>query len=126
MAIQWDIVSDSKKQLLSNLKPKKRQGFAVHPENINRKGVPKREWTWAGLMEKVADEIVKLPDGTEKTKKQLLVQRLMDDGINGVVPASKIVMDRMDGMPAQKVDLDQQGKIEVSITEDKPKEEDAG
>ena len=120
-------------QFSNNLeKPKSKQGFASHPELINRGGRPAREWTWQGLLEKVAEEYkeIKLKDGTVRNEqyKFLVAKRLWHESVNGNMNAIKELMNRMDGMPMQPSDVtsggDKLNPIQVLIVEDKKNEQE--
>jgi hypothetical protein len=82
-------------------------GFHTNPERINKKGAPKREWTWAGLLEAVGDEI-EAKSGLKF--KDLVTKRLWIEAVNGNIMAQKEIMNRMDGMPQQKTDITSDGK----------------
>jgi hypothetical protein len=81
----------------------------------NPHGRPKREWTWATLIEDYADRkrkvkiTVKGADGKEEKKdveysyRELVVKRLYDEAANGNIHALKEIMNRMDGMPNQTI-----------------------
>lgn len=81
---------------------KKLTGFQLHPENINKGGRPKREWTWAGLLEEYADQI---HAKSGKTFKEIIGKRLLHDSANGNIHATRELMNRMDGMPKQSTEL---------------------
>lgn len=70
-------------------------------EVTNPSGRPKREWTWAGLIE---DQLEKLgPD--KKPVKEAVAAILVTKALEGDVVAIKEVGNRIDGMPTQKTDL---------------------
>lgn len=75
-------------------------GFNKNPGNINKKGRPKREWTWAGLLEQAAEETK-----DAKTRKQIVTEKLYELAEKGDMTAIKEVMNRTDGMPKQSTDV---------------------
>lgn len=68
-------------------------------ETGNPKGRPKRDWTWTGLMEQVAEE--SSVDG--KTKKEILINKLYELALSGDVVAMKEILNRMDGTPTKSI-----------------------
>lgn len=85
----------------------KPQSFKKGDPRINRKGRPKRTWTWAGLLERAAEEI---EPKTGKTYKELVTKRMLLEGASGNTQAARIVFDRMDGQPKQTADITSGGK----------------
>jgi hypothetical protein len=69
----------------------------------NPHGRPKREWTWASLIEDFADRKVKTKDGGEYTYREAVIKRLYTEAANGNMLAVKEIMNRMDGMPSQPI-----------------------
>lgn len=81
-------------------------GFNANPDNINKNGRPKREWTWAGLIE---DQMEKLgPD--KKAVKEAVAASLIAKALEGDVTAIKEVGNRIDGLPPQSIDLTSKGE----------------
>lgn len=78
-------------------------------ESGNPNGRPKRDWTWASLMEKAAEEAAE----TGKTQKEILVEKAYELARGGDVVAMKEIFNRMDGMPTQKVDESLSGEVTV-------------
>lgn len=68
----------------------------------NPGGRPKRGWTWAGLLEEVGEEI---EEKTGKKFRDLVSRRLWYEAVNGNLVAVKEILNRMDGMPTQKHEL---------------------
>lgn len=64
----------------------------------NPGGRPKKEWTWAGLLEAVGEEI---ETKSGQKFKDLVSRRLWVDAVNGSLGAQKEIMNRMEGMPKQ-------------------------
>lgn len=73
----------------------------------NLKGRPPRDWTWSGLLEEVAEE---LDPKDKKTFKRKVAEGLIRQAIKGDHSATKVLFDRMDGMPKQSTDLTTNGK----------------
>lgn len=63
----------------------------------NIKGAPKREWTWAGVIQEAVEQ--QEEDGTPI--KSSVVKSLVREAKRGNVMAIKELMNRMDGMPLQ-------------------------
>jgi len=80
-------------------------GFNVNKQNINRKGAPKRKWTWSGILE----EAVAKKNKEGIPFKEAIALGLIEEAMRGNVIATKELFNRMDGMP--KVDLDLSGEI---------------
>jgi hypothetical protein len=76
----------------------------------NPGGRPKKEWTWAGLLEKVGEE-TEVKSGQKF--KDLVSKRLWIDAINGSLGAQKEIMNRMEGMPKQSTE--HSGSIAIPI-----------
>lgn len=95
------IVLEPKKQLNSN----SRRGFASHPENINKGGRPKKDWTWADLFVDAAEELKDTKQGKMQVKK-IIAKRLFHMAMSGNVQAIKEVIDRMDGKSVEKAEVD--------------------
>ena len=71
----------------------------VKGQSGNPGGRPKKEWTWAGLLEEVGEEVE--PKSGKKFK-ELVSKRLWISCINGNILAIKELMNRMEGMPLQR------------------------
>lgn len=112
--VEGVVVNEEIKQAENN--DKKLTGFQLHPENINRNGRPSREWTWSGLLEKVAEEEKVTKTGNKIKWKELVAKRLFHEAMNGNVPAIKELMNRMDGMPDQNQNINADRDVKVSIT----------
>ncbi len=77
----------------------------------NPNGRPKREWTWAGLLEEAMEE----QDETGESYKKIIVRKARTLGIKGDMTAIKEIMNRMDGMPKQAMDMDMSGNVIIDI-----------
>lgn len=93
------IVDEAKEQLNNN--SDSRRGFASHPENINKNGAPKRQWTWEGTYQKAVDKSA--DDG--RPVKEHVAEALIAEALKGNVNAIKELADRMDGKPDQRTDI---------------------
>jgi len=94
----------------------KPQSFKPGDPRINRKGRPKAEWTWSGLLRDLADEI----DGkTGLEKKRIIANALFKQAYRGNVIAIKEFGDRIDGKAKQSHEIAGKdgGVIEVAITD---------
>lgn len=69
--------------------------------NANPKGRPKAEWTWAGLIKEIGEEI---DPKTGEPFKRGVVMGLYRSAKAGNPSASKVMMDRTDGSPKESVD----------------------
>jgi hypothetical protein len=80
--------------------PTGKGGFNERPQDINSGGRPKKDWTWAGLLEKVGEEI---EPKIGKPFKELVSKRLWIDAINGNLGAIKEIFDRTEGKAPQTI-----------------------
>lgn len=89
------------------------QNLKKRGADANPNGRPKREWTWAGLIEQAVEENLTTKDGvlTEKAK-MFIAKKLVRMAIDGDILAIKEIANRMDGMPKQATEL--------STKDDKP------
>ena len=76
-------------------------GFAAHPENINRKGRPKKGNTLTDIMREVMEE--ELPSG--KMRKEAFVRKVLELAYDGNEQMIKLVWNYLEGMPLQKNEL---------------------
>jgi len=102
--------------------PKKLIGFAAHPENINRTGLNRKEWTFKKLLTDAleTEREIKNKFGVVTGRKQvnqMVVDALLAKAVNERdVRAIETVLDRIDGKVMQKVDHTTDGeKIEMPI-----------
>lgn len=84
----------------------KPQDFKKNDPRINRKGAPKRDWTWSGLLEKYAEEF----EDNQKVK-DAVVKKVFQLAKRGDMVAVKEIFNRMDGMPVQE----NKDKVEVTV-----------
>lgn len=89
-------------------------GFDVNPQNINRKGAPKQEWTWGGLFRAQLEK----KGATGLTAKAEIAKIMVKKALKGDAKALKMMMDRMEGIPKQSHEII--GKIiqELELTDD--------
>lgn len=73
----------------------------VKGKSGNPGGRPKKAWTWAGLLDSIANEV---EPKTGKQYKELVSRRLWIEAINGNLIAVKEIFNRMEGMPGQHLD----------------------
>lgn len=89
-----------------------RNEYTIKPGEVrNPNGRPKREWTWAGLIEDAMDE----EDETGVPYKLIVTRRLRQMAKNGDITAIKEVFNRTDGMPKQAVDHTSKGEKIIPI-----------
>lgn len=77
----------------------------------NTDGAPKKEWTWAGVLKRIAEE--EQAEGNEL--KELMGKALIDECLKGNVAALKEFGDRIDGKAQQAVDVTSNGESIVSV-----------
>lgn len=86
-------------------------GFNAHPENINRNGPPKKEWTWTGEIKLAMEE--EEADGTPI--KKIVAKSLMQQARKGNVRAIQEIGDRLEGKPNQSSTVNNTGEITVNF-----------
>lgn len=86
--------------------PNPQHGFKKNPQNINRNGAPKKEWTWAGVLKRIAEE--EQANGNEL--KELMGKALIKECLKGNVQAIKEFGDRIDGKAKQNFGIQGQGE----------------
>ena len=84
-----------------------------HGQSGNPGGRPKREWTCAGLLESVGEEI---EEKSGKKFKELVSKRLWVDAVNGNLGSQKEILNRMDGLPLSRQELTGSNGQPLSIT----------
>lgn len=91
-------------------------------ESGNPAGRPKTDWTWKDLLEEVAEEEIELKgkDGTTTKHlfKKLIAKKLFQKAFQGDIQAIREIMNRRDGMPKQKVDVEAEGNWNVTLKRD--------
>jgi hypothetical protein len=91
----------------------KTRGFASCPENINRKGRPKKGTTLTELLEQYSDIPFKTEDGKKVSRKEALAQALWDLALSGDLVAIKYIYDRIDGRPVEKQEI--AGDVSIQV-----------
>jgi hypothetical protein len=81
-------------------------GFDRNPQNINKKGRPKEEWTMSGLIRDALEEQNK----TGEPKKKVIARKLAELASLGDIVAIKEVNNRIDGQSPQAIDMTTQGE----------------
>lgn len=81
-------------------------GFDKNPQNINRNGAPKKEWTWGSLFKELTEEGI-----GKKEIKKLLAQAMIDKAKEGDVQAFKEIANRTDGLPKQAIEIEGEVKV---------------
>lgn len=84
----------------------------VKGQSGNPGGRPKKDWTWAKLLEKVGNE---KEAKSGKKFKELVSRRLWVECVNGNITAIRELFNRMEGMPKQQTEL--QGAVNVYFHE---------
>ena len=112
-----------------NTRDKKPTGFQLNPDNINRKGRPKVDDSWAGILRRIGQSnsvhvILKDREGKEKeffaeapegkTIKEAVAGMLYASALNGNHVVANLIMERTEGKVAEAVKL---------LPPEKPKEE---
>lgn len=93
-------------------------GFDKRPDDGNKNGRPPREWTWKGLLEEAAEEVIELKNNegvvvSQGKLREVVTKRVWNMAANGDMTAIKEIMNRMDGMPAQTLNHDGEIKIDL-------------
>jgi len=81
-------------------------GFNTNPQNINKKGAPKRAWTVQSLIEQAMEE----QDETGVPYRKIVYKKLVKLAAKGDIIAIKELNNRLDGMPHQSTDITSGGK----------------
>lgn len=84
---------------MSNTNPPA-NGFDKRPQDINRKGQPKKYLT--ELLEKIGAEV---EEKTGKTYQELISRRAWEDALAGDQRAIEFIFDRIEGKPQQSMAL---------------------
>jgi hypothetical protein len=78
-------------------------GFHNHPEMINRNGRPKKDWTWAGLIEEAVEQFdaadESMPAEKRKKIKYKVVSKVIEKALGGDMAAFQVMANRTDGNP---------------------------
>ena len=76
-------------------------GFKDNPENINRRGRPKKGMTLTDIAKDVLEE--ELPSGM--TRKEALIKKVAQLAYDGNESMIKLLWNYVDGMPTQKTEV---------------------
>lgn len=90
--------------------PRPTLGFDKNPQNINRKGAPKKDWTMASLIREAAEEAGE----TGEPRSKIIARKLADLAEKGDMQAIKEFNNRLDGMPKQT--LEHEGGLDIRVT----------
>jgi hypothetical protein len=84
-------------------------GFKKNPQNINRKGRPKKGHTLTDILTKELQRLRKIdPDKKGMLSgKKLIARKMIELAMSGNVIALKEIYNRIDGMPTQKIEAEQ-------------------
>ena len=114
-----DILNLSIVELLNNYKP---MPFVKNDPRINRKGAPKRAWTWRSEIMKALERrtLDDIP------MKQGVAEALVDKALQGDVHALRELGNRLDGLPKQSIEhsSDAERPLRITIVEDRPRQDD--
>jgi hypothetical protein len=88
-------------------------GFNANPQNINRKGAPKKEFTMSRLLEDVLNEEYEV----SVSYKEMIAKRLILMASKGHMGAIKEIMNRMDGKPKQMITNNTNPEILIEMDE---------
>lgn len=80
--------------------PKPANGFDKRPQDINRNGAPKKEWTWAGTIRRVVEQMEEVEG---KKVKENVAKSLLNQCLQGNMQAIKEFGDRVDGKAPQSI-----------------------
>lgn len=73
--------------------------------NGNKDGRPKKDWTWASLIEEEAEKLVDEKKPSKGTVKQAITKALLKKAVIGDVQAYRELANRTDGMPKETKDI---------------------
>lgn len=79
-------------------------GFDKNPQNINRKGRPKKEQSFTYFLWEVLSEEAVAYKGQMITGKEAVARKALELALKGDIAAIKYIADRLDGAPGQTVD----------------------
>ena len=79
----------------------KGKGFDAHPENINRKGAPRKLPPLDDLLADVLGS-----NGENKSKARNIIEAMLNRALKGDVRAAELLLDRGYGKVLQKIDAD--------------------
>ena len=81
-------------------------GFDKHPENINRKGRPRKKTSLTDILVRHGRKRDVISEGGMKmSRKEAIAQKAWALALAGDLAAIKYIYDRIDGRPKESVDL---------------------
>lgn len=90
-------------------------GFEKRPQDINRKGRPKKEYCLTDILKEQGNlEDVETPSG-KISRKQAVAQKLWAMAMGGDATILKYLYDRIDGTPRQEIGLEHTGEFISSL-----------
>ena len=84
-------------------KKSRRTTFADRPQDINRKGRPKKGHALTELLKEALDQP---RTETGKTNKQMVIEKMIELALKGDPVILKYLFDRIDGKPMQQIQAD--------------------
>ena len=90
--------------------PNPQSGFQKNPQNINRKGRPKKGYSITEMMKEMLEALPEI--------KLAIGQSIVKSALKGDNAAQKLLWNYMDGMPTQAVELtgEEGGPVEHEMT----------
>jgi len=92
------------------------QGFDTNPQNINRKGRPRKAECLTDILKAQGDLEDVDANGKRISRKQAIAQKLWSMAMSGDVTALKYLYDRVDGKPTQSILADVSNRNEVDLS----------
>ena len=85
------------------------QGFHTRPHDINLAGRPKKDWTWAGLIEEEVEKYDEadsaLPQEKRAKIKNKVVKKIIGKALDGDIGAFTALANRTDGNPTENKNI---------------------
>ena len=85
------------------------QGFHTRPHDINLSGRPKKDWTWAGLIEEEVEKFDPADDSLPPEKrakiKNKVVRKIVGKAMEGDIGAFTALANRTDGNPTENKNI---------------------
>lgn len=112
-------VAEAEKQSNNSLQRPPTSGSWKAGQSGNPAGRPKREWTWKDLLEEAAEEMIEIKNNDGKATrwafKKVIARKVLSEAAKGNIGAMRELMNRMDGMPNQKVEAKLEGGVNLLI-----------
>lgn len=90
---------------------KKKTGFQLHPQHINMNGRPKKGMAITDILREYLDET----DKDDKTRKEILIEKLFKMANAEDLAALKYIIDRVDGKPKEKLEVESESDVNVKV-----------